>query len=96
MELHQPQASSAPLEVDEAPPVSVMKVAIVMAMFALLWSGGAADVGFSVAQLDALMEDIIGSIQMQIRCDRKHFQNQIETERKVKGHSREALHQPPT
>jgi hypothetical protein len=55
--------------------------------------GGAADIGSLVAQLEnPLMKEIIGSMQTQIKDDRKHFQNQIETERKDKEALRADMH----
>ena len=58
--------------------MSLMKMAVMVALFALFCLGGAADIGSLVAQLDdPLMKEIIGSM-------RAEFQSQIEAERKDK------------
>jgi hypothetical protein len=52
--------------------MSLMKVTVMVALFALFCLGGAADIGSLVAQLDdPLMKEIIGSIQTQIKAERK-------------------------
>ena len=53
-------------------PVSLMNVAVMVALFAFFCLGGAADIGSLVAQLDdPLMKEIIGSMQTQIEIERK-------------------------
>jgi Skp family chaperone for outer membrane proteins len=69
--------------------MSLMKVAAMAALFALFCVGGAVekiDIGLMLTGLDVppQLKQVIGSMQAQIDDDRKHFQNQIETERKEK------------
>jgi hypothetical protein len=79
--LNQKPPTQQPLHKQKPLPLAkmtLMKVAVMAALFALFCLGGAADIGSLVAQLDdPLMKEIIGSM-------RAEFQSQIEAERKDK------------